>query len=65
MVKQAMKTPVATAEHATGVLPSQAIRALIGEGAIAFTSTVGKASKAANRRGGQLDLDQVLMENRF
>ena len=32
---------------------------------ISMIITVGKASKAANRRGGQLDLDQVLMENRF
>lgn len=42
MVNQAIKPAVASAGHATGVLPSQAIRALIGAGVINAKTTIGE-----------------------
>lgn len=42
MVDQAREAPAASAGHASGVLPSQAIRALIGAGVIAAETAIGE-----------------------
>ncbi len=42
MVNQAVKSPAAESVHASGVLPSQAIRALIASGVIAAKDAIGE-----------------------